>query len=127
MYEFIREFGEGVDRMYRELEEGGWPKPMFKQDDFMLRASLAANQLVPKTSPETSPEISPVNLSDRESSVLTLIRQQRDITAQEIADTLRISKRAVIPYLKSLQEKEMIRREGAKKGGWWRVLTDNTE
>ena len=41
-YEFIREFGEGVDRMYRELEEGGWPKPIFKQDDFMLRASLSS-------------------------------------------------------------------------------------
>ena len=41
-YEFIREFGEGVDRMYRELEEGGWPKPIFKQDDFMLRAGLSS-------------------------------------------------------------------------------------
>ena len=89
----------------------------------MLRASLVANQHVPKTSPETSPVI----LSDRESSVLTLIRQQRDITAQEFADTLRISKRTVIPYLKSLQEKNVIRREGPKKGGWWRVLTDNAE
>lgn len=52
-YEFIREFGEGVDRMYRELEEGGWPMPVFKQDDFMLRASLSSRFAL-----ETSPEIS---------------------------------------------------------------------
>lgn len=45
-YEFIREFGEGIDRMYRELEEGGWPNPIFKQDDFMFRACLIANPLV---------------------------------------------------------------------------------
>ena len=51
-YEFIREFGEGVDRMYRELEEGGWPKPIFKQDDFMLRASLSS-QFASKASLET--------------------------------------------------------------------------
>lgn len=50
-YEFIREFGEGVDRMYRELEEGGWEKPVFKQDDFMLRASLSS-----RFSSETSPK-----------------------------------------------------------------------
>ncbi len=55
-YEFIREFGEGVDRMYRELEEGGWPKPVFKQDDFMLRASLSS-----RFAPEIALEIAPEN------------------------------------------------------------------
>ena len=57
-YEFIREFGEGVDRMYRELEEGGWPKPVFKQDDFMLRASLSS-----RFAPDTAPKISPETLT----------------------------------------------------------------
>ncbi len=55
-YEFIREFGEGVDRMYRELEEGGWPMPVFKQDDFMLRASLSS-----RFAPEIALEIAPEN------------------------------------------------------------------
>lgn len=129
-YEFIREFGEGVDRMYRELEEGGWPKPIFKQDDFMLRASLSsrfAPKTSPKTSPETSPETPVVNLSERELSILALIRKQRNITTQEMADILGISKRAVIPYLKSLQEKKIILREGPKKGGWWNILVDKAE
>ena len=129
-YEFIREFGEGVDRMYRELEEGGWPKPIFNQDDFMLRASLSsrfAPKTSPKTSPETSPETPVVNLSERELSILALIRKQRNITTQEMADILGISKRAVIPYLKSLQEKRIILREGPKKGGWWIVLVDKAE
>ncbi|MBR0300414.1 MAG: hypothetical protein IJQ93_08880 [Bacteroidales bacterium] len=36
----------------RELEEGGWMKPIFKQDDFMLRASLVANQSGSETSPD---------------------------------------------------------------------------
>lgn len=129
-YEFIREFDEGVDRMYRELEEGGWPKPMFKQDDFMLRASLSsrfAPKTSPKTSPETSPETPVVNLSERELSILALIRKQRNITTQEMADILGISKRAVIPYLKSLQGKRIILREGPKKGGWWNILVDKAE
>lgn len=39
-----------------------------------------------------------------------------------MADILGISKRATIPYLKSLQEKNIIRREGSKKTGWWRIL-----
>jgi len=77
----------------RELEEGGWMKPIFKQDDFMLRASLSS-----RFAPETSPEMPVMNLSERESSILALIRKKSNITTQEMADILGISKRATIPY-----------------------------
>lgn len=63
-----------------------------------------------------------MNLSEREASILALIRKRNNITTQEMADILGISKRATIPYLKSLQEKNIIRREGSKKTGWWRIL-----
>lgn len=36
----VKEFGEGVDRMYREFEEGGFPEPSFKQVAFMIKASI---------------------------------------------------------------------------------------
>ena len=68
-----------------------------------------------------------MNLSERELSILALIKKQRNITTQEMADILGISKRAVIPYLKSLQEKKIILREGPKKGGWWNILVDKAE
>ncbi len=29
-YEYVREFGKGVDRMYREMEEAGLPEPEYK-------------------------------------------------------------------------------------------------
>lgn len=126
-YEYIREFGEGVDRMYRELEEGGWPMPVFRQDDFMLKSTLNANassqsDASHNTSPKTSSKTSPKLLNNKERMVLSLIRDKNNITAQELADVMGISKRAVIPYLKSLQEKNYIRREGPKKGGLWIVL-----
>ena len=39
-YGFVREFGEGISRIYREMSEAGLPAPIFKQDDFMLRATI---------------------------------------------------------------------------------------
>lgn len=39
-YEYVREFGEGIDRIYREMAEVGQPAPEFKQYDFMLRAII---------------------------------------------------------------------------------------
>lgn len=39
-YKFVKEFGEGVDRMYRELEQAGNPEPSFKQVEFMVKATM---------------------------------------------------------------------------------------
>ncbi len=37
-YKYVKDFGEGVDRMCREMEESGLPKPEFKQSGFILEA-----------------------------------------------------------------------------------------
>ena len=39
-YEFVKEFGEGVKRICREMHEAGLPEPMFKKSDFMIYATL---------------------------------------------------------------------------------------
>lgn len=39
-YKLVKEFGEGVDRMFREMEEAGNPAPEFKQQDFMVLATI---------------------------------------------------------------------------------------
>lgn len=39
-YKYVKEFGEGVDRMHRELEKEGLPVPEFRQQDFMFYATV---------------------------------------------------------------------------------------
>lgn len=39
-YKYVKEFGEGVDRMYRELEKEGLPVPEFRQQDFMFYTTV---------------------------------------------------------------------------------------
>lgn len=36
----MKEFGEGVDRIYRDMAEAGLPEPEYKQSEFMLYATL---------------------------------------------------------------------------------------
>ena len=36
----MKEFGEGVDRVYRDMEEAGLPEPVYRQSEFMLYATL---------------------------------------------------------------------------------------
>lgn len=37
-YKYVKDFGEGVDRMCREMEAQGLPKPEYWQDAFILKA-----------------------------------------------------------------------------------------
>lgn len=39
-YDFVKEFGEGVDRVYRELEANGTPHLSFHLDDFILKITV---------------------------------------------------------------------------------------
>ena len=39
-YDFVKEFGEGVDRMCRELEANGVPHLSFQLDDFILKITV---------------------------------------------------------------------------------------
>ena len=39
-YKLVKEFGEGVDRMFREMSEAGNPAPEYKQVEFMVKVRL---------------------------------------------------------------------------------------
>ena len=39
-YKLVKEFGEGVDRMFREMAEAGNPAPEYKQVEFMVKVRL---------------------------------------------------------------------------------------
>lgn len=127
-YEFIREFGEGVDRMYRELEAGGWPKPIFKQDDFMLKASLSAmggasnNRLETNSVKlESALKNALKNAPETEAKILLLILDNPTVSLDGMSSAIKVSRRTVANKVKKLQEQTILLRIGAAKGGRWSV------
>lgn len=134
-YEFIREFGEGVDRMYRELEEGGWEKPVFKQDDFMLRASLKSR--FGTDGLQNNPNENIVNqvynmidlqktlqktLQEQDVSIIMILLNDPTITTQKIATQLHVSRQTIATRIKKLQQEGYVKRIGPDKGGRWEVI-----
>lgn len=48
-FKLVKEFGEGVDRMYREMQEAGSPEPQFELVGFMVKASIYQHAAQPET------------------------------------------------------------------------------
>lgn len=127
-YEFIREFGEGVDRMCRELEEGGWPNPVFKQDDFMLRASLNAIAIASKKPIEFTENALKIALKiapKTEAEIISLILDKPSISLDDMASAIKVSRRTVANKIKALQEQRIVIRIGPAKGGQWSIDKEN--
>jgi len=57
--------------------------------------------------------------------IFAAIRQNPEITRQELARELGITNSGVKYQLKQLQEKELLRRVGPDKGGHWDVIRTN--
>lgn len=50
VYNFVKEYGEGVDRMYKELEAAGLQGPEYRQNAFMLQATVRNKAFLNKKS-----------------------------------------------------------------------------
>lgn len=64
-YGFVKEYGEGVDRMCRELEAIGLPDPVFNNSTFILKTTVmsAAFEMLPnqRVKVADSPEMLPID------------------------------------------------------------------
>ncbi len=45
-YEYVREFGEGIDRMYQEMQQAGLPEPEYRTEAFMVYATIKNKKFV---------------------------------------------------------------------------------
>jgi len=63
-YGYVKEFGEGVDRVYNEMAAAGLPEPHYQMVDFMLKATLGKKQFAPTFAPveeKFAPTFAPTN------------------------------------------------------------------
>ncbi len=126
-YDYVKEFGEGVDRMYKEMEKAGLPAPEYADNAFMLNATIRNGE----TNGELNDENGEINgelnmallyLNKSELAVYHFIQDNPQATRQDMSASLDISSRTVDRAIKSLTDKKLIERIGSKKTGSWKIV-----
>ena len=136
-YRFVKEYGEGVDRMYRELEVNGAASPIFCSDDFILKITISKSIRVTEKSKKVTEKVTEnqqkidkvikkANLHrDRlnvsKIAILSLIIDDPYISKTDIAKEIGISYTSISRNIESMRGK-YLRRIGPDKGGFWEVL-----
>lgn len=117
----MKEFGEGVDRMYREMQEAGQPEPKYVQDDFILKATLKAKMIKEDNVPHDVPHDVP-HIQTLEDVIFEAIKNNDKVTRKEIAALQHISVKTVQRQLEKMKDK--VKYEGSGDKGHWVILQE---
>lgn len=124
-YDYVKEFGEGVDRMFKEMENAGLPAPEYSDNAFMLNVTIRNGKASGEVNGEDGEVNGKVNFDDfskNEKLVYEAISAKSNITRSELIELLDISARTIDRAIKSLKEKNAIRRLGSDKTGHWKIV-----
>ena len=133
-YHYVKEFGEGFDRICREQEANGASVPSFRTDEFILKIT------VPKVTEkrigteqkrdiseqnrietEQKPNRNDVKLTEKREAILQLMSDNPYISKAEISKLLGLHPSAVSRNIEAMRGK-YLRRVGPDKGGFWEII-----
>ena len=147
-YHYVKEYGEGVDRIYRELEANGIPMLSFRTDDFILKitvpkiveSELNRTENEPKRTESelkrTEKEkhltgkvkrviekasLNGERLSDKRIKILQLMEEDPYISKIDLGKVLGLHPSSVWRNIEAMRGK-YLRRVGPDNGGFWEIL-----
>lgn len=121
----VKEFGEGIDRMFNEMENAGLPAPEYTDNAFMLNVTIRNGKENGKVNGEDGKVNGEVNFDDfskNELLVYEAISNNPTTTRTDLIETLDISARTIDRAIKSLKDKGAIVRVGSDKSGHWSII-----
>lgn len=120
-YEYVKEFGEGIDRMFNEMAAAGLPAPEYHDNAFMLNATIRNGVINEANGAINGVTNGAINLSSTEQAVLIAIKKNPKITKPEMQKETSLGKGTIDRAIKSLKENGLIERIGSNKTGYWKT------
>ena len=121
-YDYVKEFGEGVDRMFKEMSDAGLPAPEYTDNAFMLNATIRNGAINENSGAINGAINEAIKISPTQKAVLEAIIETPSITKQALCDMTSLGKSTIDRAIKVLKERGLIQRVGSNKTGYWKVI-----
>ena len=124
-YNFVKEFGEGFDRICREQEANGANVPSFRTDEFILKITVpkVAEKVTVNVTEKVNATENVIDASQKTSQkIIDLIKEDPYISTSKMAEIIGVDRRNIARNIKKLQEQGVVRRVGPDKGGFWEII-----
>lgn len=127
-HNYVKEFGEGIDRICCELESRGAAIPSFHLNAFILKATLKAEFIITEgMSGETTGEMSgemigKTDLTDRQMIIYIEIKKNLSHTAKSLARQTGLSQRTIEREISFLRKNGFIDKSTKENKSDWVIL-----
>jgi ATP-dependent DNA helicase RecG len=120
--------GSGVRNLYKftKIYSGGEPE-LLEGDIFKTIIPTTSSESLGTSDTQKVAERVAEKVTEGEASVLALLAQNGEVTQNELANQLDVSRKTVYMRIKSLKDKGVIRRIGSDTRGYWEVIESNGE
>lgn len=115
---FIESWGRGVEKICAACEREGTPAPEYtiNPGDIMIKFTAPADRIIRSKAEKTSDRA-----TDQEQIILTLLREDPELTMISLSEKSGVSRKTVATRLRSLKEKGLIERVGSDRKGYWKI------
>lgn len=126
-YNYVQEFGEGVDRIYREMSDAGLPNPEYTLNSFLLTATIRNNAVCKQeNAPTNAPTFAPTNaptdsLSELQGKIMNAIADNPYVSYTKLVELLKVNRSTVMRNIKQLKDRNLIERIGTNTDGYWKI------
>jgi ATP-dependent DNA helicase RecG len=127
-YDYVKEFGEGVDRMCRELTAHGTPEPQYTLVAFIMKATVIATPIAEDQGEQGHKKGTKGHKKGTKRAqkgheiILTAIEENPFVTISSLAEQCELSLKAVRGLLNQMKSEGIIHRIGPNNGGHWEIV-----
>lgn len=122
---FIESWGRGVEKICNSLKKENLPMPEYTVNptDIMIKFTGPEDRIVRvinKVNDGVNDKLN-MHLTDKEIEVLNYLYQDPGYTIAKLSELMGVSRKSIASYTKSLKEKNVIKRIGSNRNGYWEI------
>jgi len=118
--EYVRDLGEGIDRMYDEMEKAGLEEPEFIEEDYIFKTALKNRRELREKGIEKG--ITRLDINKRQKKAIEYIKKHGSITNREYRSLCEVGWDTAHRDLSGLLKMGVLRREGKGRGALYRMI-----
>lgn len=122
---YLENWGSGIKRIIELCKSENIPEPKFEATDYTVTIIFQrpkvddSPRIVNK--PDETVNQTIIKLTDNQKKIIELIKANKFVTQEEMAEKVEISRRHIAMNIKALRDMNIIERIGGDKGGYWVV------
>jgi ATP-dependent DNA helicase RecG len=123
--DYIEQIGTGINRIKNAVKEHGQGSVEFYYNNFFVVTFTRTKKVTEKVGEEVGKKVGEEvgkSLTKNQRLIIKSMVENPNISAKDLSDIIGISKRKIEENISKLKKRELIKRIGSPKGGYWEII-----